>query len=389
LTRLLIKAFIKDYKNTESTAVREKYGLLSGICGIILNLILAGSKFVIGTVTNSVSITADAFNNLTDCLTSLLTILGFRWSAKPADKEHPFGHSRIEYIISLAVAGIILVTGYEVMRSSVTMILNPEPIHFSPWAVAVLVFGMAVKLWMCVFNKKLGKAIKSDALLAVGIDSRNDVLITAATLFSLLFSLFTNIVIDGYVGALIALVFFRSGYQVAKEALGRIIGNPTERSMATKIKEVVKSYEGILGVHDLVVHSYGPGRNMASLHAEVATDMSLVNAHDIVEKAGYEVYEKLGVSLVVHVDPVDLADERLQGIIGIVQNLLQERHPNLHAHEFRIISSVPKPILVFDMEIPHGNQKKSYALRDAVAGEIKAVAPEYDYEINIEYGYMD
>ena len=189
----LLKLFVKDYQNTEAISVREKYGTLSGVCGIILNMLLSILKFMLGAITNSVAITADAFNNLTDCLTSILTILGFRWSAKPADREHPFGHARIEYLISLVVAGVILVTGYEVMRSSISKIMNPEPMYFTIWAVVIMVFSMIIKLWMMRFNKKLGMAIKSDALLAVAVDSRNDVLINIVTLSSLLFVLLTGI----------------------------------------------------------------------------------------------------------------------------------------------------------------------------------------------------
>jgi len=384
-----MKLFIKDYKQTDTPAVREKYGILSGACCIVLNVLLSALKFAVGALTNSVAITADAFNNLTDCLTSLLTILGFRWSAKPADKEHPFGHARIEYLVSLAVAGIILVTGYEVMRGSINMIINPEPVIFTPVAVAVLVFGMAVKFWMFLFNRKLGNAINSNTLLAVGIDSRNDVLITAATLVSLLFTLFLDFVIDGYVGVLIALVFLHSGYQVAKEALDRIIGNPTEKDVADEIRKIVKGYEGILGVHDLVVHSYGPGRDMASLHVEVPLDMSLAVSHDITEKAGSEVFEKLGVKLVVHLDPIDTADERLQGMIDLTRNLLQKNYPDLHAHEFRIKNSMPKPILVFDLEIPYEHKKEAFALRESIVDGIKKAAPEFGCNINIEYGYED
>jgi len=287
------------------------------------------------------------------------------------------------------VAGIILLTGYEVMRSSVAMIINPEPVSFSPIAAAVLVFGMFVKLWMSLFNKELGNAIKSDTLLAVGVDSRNDVLITAATLASLICTLFIDFTIDGYVGALIALVFLRSGYKVAKEALGRIIGNPTDRPLAAQIKDIVKSQEGVLGVHDLVVHSYGPGRDMASLHVEVAAGMDITTSHDIVEKAANAVMDKLGVSLVTHVDPIDITDKRLQGLVVLTHNLLQSKYPELNAHEFRILNAIHKPILIFDMEIPHKSKKNAHTLRDAVANDVKKAAPEYDCDINIEYGYIE
>lgn len=386
---LLLKIFVKDYKNTESSKVRKKYGTLSGICGIILNMLLSVLKFMIGAITNSVAITADAFNNLTDCLTSILTILGFSWSAKPADREHPFGHARIEYIISLAIAGVILVTGYEVMRSSIAKIITPEPIYFTIWAVVVMVFSMVVKLWMMFFNKRLGKAIKSDTLIAVGVDSRNDLLINVVTLSSLLFALFSDISIDGFVGAMLALVFLRSGYKVAKEALGRIIGNPTELYKTEEIKRIVKSYDGVLGVHDLVVHNYGYGRDMASIHVEMPLHMLLADSHDVIEKVGNEVYEKLNITLVGHIDPIDTSDERLQGMIELTRKLLSDKYPTLHAHEFRIINSVPKPIFVFDLEISHENSKNALVLRDSVAECIIKAAPEFDCVINIEYGYTE
>ncbi|MCL2378538.1 MAG: cation diffusion facilitator family transporter [Defluviitaleaceae bacterium] len=387
---LLLKLFIKDHTNTESPQVRKKYGLLSGICGIILNMILAALKFLIGAITNSVAITADAINNLTDCLTSLLTILGFRWAAKPADREHPFGHARIEYLISLAVAGIILVTGYEVMRSSVSKIINPEPLYFTPWAVVVLIFSMVVKCWMMVFNRKLGNSIGSNTLLAVGVDSRNDVLINAVTLASLFFTLITGFDIDGYVGALLALVFFRSGYNVAKEALGRIIGNPSDGLVAASIKETVKSQEGVLGMHDLIVHSYGPGRDMASLHVEVPMDMSLADSHAIVEKIEHAVASKLGIPTVIQLTPIDMADERLQNIIGLAQNLINKNHPLLHPNEFRIKDTKPKPTLVFDLEFPlEIKRSNSLVLRDSVAKDIMQILPDYDCDINIEYSYAE
>jgi cation diffusion facilitator family transporter len=386
---ILVKLFIKDYQNTEKTAVREKYGILSGVCGIILNLILSILKFIVGAISNSVAITADALNNLADCLTSFLTILGFRWAAKPADREHPFGHARIEYLISLAVAGVILVTGYEVMRSSIASIINNESLYFTIWAVVVMVSSMIVKLWMMIFNNNLGNAINSETLKAVAIDSRNDVLINAVTLFSIIFAHLTGISIDGYIGASLALVFLRSGYNVAKDALGRIIGKPIDKSMAVEIKNIVRSYEGVFGIHDLVVHSYGPGRDMASIHVEVPKDMSLLDSHDITDKAANEVFEKLGVTLLVHLDPIDTSDESLQCLIELTRNLLSKRYPDLHAHEFRIVSSLPKPIFVFDLEVPYEHKKDAFALRDAIVDEMRTAEPEYDCIVNIEYGFTE
>jgi len=390
LTALLIKIFINDNKQADSPAVREKCGMISGICGIILNTLLSILKFLIGGITNSIAITADALNNLTDCLTSLLTILGFRWSAKPADREHPFGHARIEYLISLAIAGIILVTGYEVMRSSISMIINPEPLNFTLWAVAVIVFSMIVKYWMSRLNRKLGNLVNSDTLIAVSVDSRNDVLINITTLIALLFTLISDYVIDGYIGALIALVFLRSGYKVAKEALSRIVGNPAERDVASDIKKIIKSHKGVLGIHDLVVHSYGPGRNMASLHIEVPMDMSLADSNSIVKKIRHESSEQLGIPVIIQLDPIDLSDERLRNISNLAQSIVEKDYAFLHPNEFRIIDAPPKPIIVFDLEFPLAiTRDKALSIRDSVADSVRRYIPGYDCCINIEYSYSE
>lgn len=278
---------------------REKAGVVSGVWGIGINALLAISKFVVGHLTNSVAITADAFNNLTDCLTSILTIIGFKISAKPADREHPFGHSRVEYIVSLAVAGVILLTGYEVMRSSIYKIMNPSTLYFTPWAIGVLLFAMGAKLWMYILNNRLGKKVNSETLLAIGIDSRNDILITAATFASLLFSLVSTLPIDGVVGALLALMFLRSGYKVAKNALDRIIGDPTDQTLANKISEIAKEHPEVTGISHLLVHGYGPERNMASIKITVRDGKSLDEACHIAKNIEKTVEETLGVPLVV------------------------------------------------------------------------------------------
>jgi len=389
LTILIMKMFIKNYNQPDTPAVREKCGTLSGAFGIVINLFLSVSKFLVGGLTGSVAITADALNNLTDCLTSILTILGFKWSAKAADKEHPFGHARIEYLISLAVAAIILVTGYEVMRSSVSAIIAPEPLNFSVWIIVVLVASMVGKFWMYIFNRKLGQLVKSDTLLAVGIDSRNDVIINAATLVALVVAQVTGFNIDGFVGVMLALVFFRAGYQVAREALSRIIGNRAERDMAAEIKAIVKSQPQVLGMHGLVVHNYGPGRDMSSLHVEIPMDISLYDSHKIVEKIAYEVQEKLGIPLVIQLDPIDVADERLQDVMRLTREYVNKKCPAIYANEFRIISAIPRPKLVFDLEFPLEYKKKANEMRDTVAEGMKEIVPEYDCEINVEFSFVE
>lgn len=392
MTKLMLRIFVKNYERTDDVQVRKNYGILSGVFGIFWNILLAVGKFIAGAVTGSVAITADAFNNLTDCLTSIMTILGFKMAAKPADDRHPFGHARLEYLIGLVVAGVILVAGYEVMRSSIEKIINPEPVYFAPWAVGVLVFAMLIKLWMWIFNNKLGRAIKSNTLLAVGIDSRNDVAITAVTLFSLLFALFSDFMIDGYIGALIALIFIKSGFEVARDSLERIIGAPTDPELAKSIKNCIKSHEGILGVHDLIVHSYGPGRDFASIHVEVCISMSLQEAHELSERATAKVKNTLGVEILTHLDPIDTSDHRLHNLSQKVRHFLESTYPKLNAHEFRIKNSLPMPTLVFDLEIPHETKKKkvaksSAALRDEIIAQLKELDNSFEYEINLEFGY--
>ena len=390
----MLRLFVKNYEKTENVTVREKYGVLSGIFGIFWNIILAASKFVVGAITGSVAITADAFNNLTDCLTSIMTIFGFKMATKPADSRHPFGHARVEYLIGLVVAGVIFIAGYEVMRSSIEKIVSPEPVYFTPWAVGILVFAMAIKLWMWIFNNKLGRAIKSNTLLAVGIDSRNDVAITAVTLISLITTLFTDFVIDGYIGALIALIFIKSGFDVARDSLERIIGAPTDPELARSIKGLIKANKDVLGVHDLVVHSYGPGQNYASIHIEVCIKMSLEDAHKLSENVSLAVKNKLGVALTVHLDPIDTNDHRLQTITQKVRDAIEAAHPKLNAHEFRIKNSNPKPTLVFDLEIPHAQKNKNAkkanaALRDDVVKMLKQLDDGFEYDVNLEFGYTD
>jgi cation diffusion facilitator family transporter len=288
---------------------RKRYGMRSGVYGICVNAALAVSKFVVGTAANSVAITADAFNNLSDCLTSLLTILGFRWAAAPADEQHPFGHSRVEYLTGLAVAGIIFIAGYEVMRSSISRIISPELVEFSWLAFAIVTVSILAKIWMWLYNRHLGRKINSETLAAVGTDSRNDVLITSATLVALVFSRFSDLPIDGYIGAAIALVFFKSGWDAGSEAVDRIIGRPTDPKTGESISQIVTAYPEILEAHDLVVHCYGPGRSMASLHVSVSADMTLGAAHEVADKAEKEVQEKLGIQLVIHVDPAQDEDK--------------------------------------------------------------------------------
>ena len=388
MTTLLLKIFLKN-NITDPVKIRERYGVLSGSIGIILNSTLAILKFIIGYLTHSVAITADAFNNLIDCITSIFTIVGFKMSAKPADREHPFGHSRIEYLVSLVVAGIILITAWEVLRSALGEILHPTGIYFNLFAIVALVASMLVKFWMFIFNRKLGNNIDSQALIAVAIDSRNDVIITAVTILSLVISYATPISIDGYVGLLLAFIFAKSGFDIAKESLTKLIGHANDEELAEKIKEIVKRQPCVIGMHDLVIHSYGPGNDMASLHVEVPQDMTLIEAHDAVEIASADVFEELGVTLIIHLDPIDIHDERLKELSKLTISILNENFKDLHAYEFRIVPTIPKPTVVFDLQFPRSiTRKNAVIIQNEIEQKIIAEKPEFLCNINIEYSYI-
>jgi len=369
--------------------LREKYGKLSGIVGICINISLFALKLAIGLFTNSIAITADAFNNLTDSISSILTIFGFKLSSKPADREHPFGHGRSEEIVSLIIAASIFILAYEFIRSSIDHILNPPELQFSWIAIALLLIAMLVKLWMFYFNRKLGRKINSSTLIAVAIDSRNDAVISALTIFSVLFTLAFGLVIDGFVGILVALMLVRSAYGLAKENLGTILGKPIEKATADQIKQIVLSVDGIIGVHDLIIHNYGPGRNLGSIHAEIPLDMPFNQSHVLGEAAEKAVLEQTGIHIIVRLDPVDVNDERLRKLKGHVLGFLAKAHTEANAHDFRMLDSEAGSSFIFELEIPYEYKKEEQLqLLAALEAIVGAVGADYTCVVNLEYGYI-
>lgn len=304
LSELLIHKFIKNYEDIENPKVRDKYGYLGGTMGIITNLLLAAAKFVIGRISNSISLIADAMNNLSDATSSIITIAGFKFASKPADKEHPFGHGRVEYISGLLISFIVLFIGVEFVKSSYERIIHPVKTEFQWIYLAILALSIVIKMWMGKFNKTIAKSINSSALAASSIEAFVDVIICTCIIISLVLSRYTNLVIDGYIGLLVSMFILYSGYVLIKDTLNPLLGEAPDPELAKNIIEKVKEYDHIKGVHELVIHNYGPRKILASIHAEVPKDISLDEIHKVVDKAEKEISEDLKVHLIIHLEPV-------------------------------------------------------------------------------------
>lgn len=389
MTEFLIRHFVKDYEEVEKVSVRTAYGMLSGIVGIFCNVILFLTKLIVGLVLNSVSVTADAFNNLSDAGSSVISFVGVRMAGKPADKDHPFGHGRIEYIAALIVSFLVLEVGFTFLKDSVGKILHPEQLKFLPVSVLILCLSIAVKLWLGLFNKKLGEKIDSQVMKAVFTDSMGDVITTSATIFSILFFAVTGINMDGFVGLGVALVVMWAGFGIAKDTLNTLIGEPVSPEVYEKIKKFVESYDGIEGVHDLIVHNYGPGRSMASIHAEVPNDQEFEKSHEIIDRVERDAAKELGMMLVIHMDPVEMKDEKVIRIRKKTEHLLKELDPACSIHDFRVVWGAERINLIFDMVIPiEYDEKRRNDLPLQLMERLKGVDSRYESVITVDYDYV-
>ena len=361
MTKLLLRLFIKDYQNTEDPAVRGACGKLAGIVGIVCNLLLFAGKLLAGTLSGSVSITADAVNNLSDASSSLVTLLGFKMAERPADAEHPYGHARMEYLSGLLVAILILIIGVELGKSSIQKILHPEAVEFSVLTLCILVGSILMKLWMCLFCRKLGKRIQSTTLEATAADSRNDVITTAAVLLGCLAGHFFHWRIDGWVGALVAVFILASGWSIAKETISPLLGKQADPELVQRISRLVLSHEKILGIHDLMVHDYGPGQCFASVHAEMHEDPLM--CHDILDDIERDAMRELRVHLVIHYDPIVTDDDELNHMRTLVQKELAAIDPRLSMHDFRMVRGAQHTNLIFDLAVPYSMSDKTAELK--------------------------
>ncbi len=363
MTNLLLKLALKNKGGAETSSGRAAVGSLSGAVGITLNLVLCLAKLIIGNISGSISITADALNNLSDASGSIVTLLGFKLAEKPADPDHPYGHARFEYLSGLAVSAMIVLIGFELLRSSVEKIINPSSVAFSIPLGLVLGISILAKLWLAIFNKKLARLINSSALAATSSDSRNDVLATAAVFFAVIIETVTGFKVDGYVGLCVSVFILYSGITLAKETISPLLGENASPELCKSIIEVVNSHELVLGYHDLMVHDYGPGQRFASLHVEMDVREDPMVCHGVIDELERECLKKLGVHLVIHYDPIVTGDKELDTAKKMVLDILSSFDSRLSIHDFRMVSGAEYTNLIFDIAIPYElseNDVKSY-----------------------------
>ena len=352
MTKLLLKLFIKNHANAEDPAVRAKVGKLSGLVGILANVILCAGKLFIGTISGSVSITADAMNNLTDAASAIVTLIGFKLAEQPADEDHPYGHARYEYLSGLAVAALVLVIGFELGKTSFQKILHPESVVFSIPLVIVLVGSVLVKLWLSLFNTTLGKHIGSSTLLATAADSRNDVVATLAVLAAALVEKFTGYRVDGYMGMAVAVFILYSAIGLAKETISPLLGESASPELAGLIADLMNSEPRVLGFHDLLVHDYGPGQRFGSLHVEMDQKEDPLSCHELIDDLERLCLEKYNIHLVIHYDPVVVGDPEQDSLRATLYDALQSIDSRLNLHDFRLVRGANHTNLIFDVALP-------------------------------------
>ena len=352
MTKLLLRLFVKEYHEPRKSKVRAAVGKLSGVVGIVSNILLFGLKLLVGTISGSVSITADAMNNLSDATSAIVTLVGFKLAEKPADEDHPYGHARYEYLSGLAVAAMIIVIGFELAKTSVQKIFDPTPVEFSVGVAIVLIGSIIVKLWLCLFNRKLGKHIESSALLATSADSRNDAISTSAVLVAALIELLTRWRIDGYMGLAVALFILYSGAMLAKDTISPLLGETASPELRELIVSVVTAQPKVLGYHDLMVHDYGPGQRFASMHVEMSVMDDPLECHELIDNLERECLKQHNVHLVLHYDPVVTGDAELERLKAVVEEILRQQDERITLHDFRIVRGKGHTNLVFDMALP-------------------------------------
>lgn len=389
MTDFLVRHFVKDYENTEDSKVREHYGILSSIVGIFCNVALFILKYIFGTVSNSISIISDAFNNLSDSASCIVTFLGYKLAAKPADKDHPFGHGRMEYLTALSIAVIIMMVGIELLKSSVDKILHPEELIFSVWALLSLIVSIFVKLWMSFFNTKLGRRINSSVMEATAQDSRNDVIATSAAAIALIASIFTDLPVDGIMGVIVSVFVLKGGFGIIKDTVDDLLGKPADNELSKKISELVLSKEHIIGIHDLVIHNYGPGNLIASCHVEVRSDENFVAVHDIVDGIEREIHSKLGVMMTIHMDPIDMDDEQVTSCREMIRSFVKTIDSRLHIHDFRMVSGETHTNVIFDLVVPYDCKLKDSELKSIIDGFLDAQEKNYFSVITFDREFVD
>ncbi len=367
---LLVKMFVRDSENVSDIKVRTAYGNLSGFVGIVCNVILFFIKLVAGIISGSVAITADAVNNLTDASSSVVNIIGFKLAAKPADDEHPYGHGRYEYLAALTVSVLVMVIGYETLMTGIGKIIEPTKVELGVLTVCILVVSMAVKCWLMLFNSRLGKKIKSNALIATSNDSRNDVISTGVVLLAAVVSHFSGLELDGYMGAAVALFILYSGFGLIKEAISPLLGNPPESEFVDEVKAEILSHEGVLGIHDMMIHDYGPGRRFASAHIEMAAEAPVMDSHDLIDNIERELYERFNLMTSIHYDPVVTKDEHLSELKKYISDVISELGEGISMHDLRTVPGPTHTNVIFDCVLPRTSKFTESEFKRALSDKV-------------------
>ena len=384
MTDLILRIFVRDHKNTEDPAVRDKCGRVAGAVGIVTNFLLFLMKIIVGTVFHSVSVTADAVNNLTDSGSSVVTLIGFKMASKPADEKHPFGHARIEYLSGVIVSFIVIFLGLQLGMSSIEKILTPEENALTPVALVVLVISILAKLWQCLFYRKVGRMIKSESVEATSKDSRNDVIATSVVLLGAVITMLTGVNLDGYMGAAVALFIVFSGVQLTISTADPLLGQAPEGELVQTITEKMLSYPGIIGMHDLAVHNYGVGRCFASAHCEVDAKNDILVSHDLIDNIERDFSRDLGIHMVIHLDPVIVGDARTDALHCKVQSLVTALYPTVTIHDFRVIWGVTHSNIVFDAAVPFAVKDSDAVITQKLEAEFQKLDPDYRTVVTID-----
>lgn len=386
-SNFLVKRFVKNYDNVSDVKVRGAYANLAGIVGIVTNLMLFIIKLSVGLLSNSVSILADAFNNLSDAASSIITIIGFKMANKPADAEHPFGHGRIEYITAMIVSFMVMLVGIQFVKTSFQKIINPTPVTFELWPFILLLISIGFKFWLSKFNKSIGNKINSSTLKATATDAMGDVFTSTTVVISFLICNFTTLPIDGYIGIVVALAIVYSGFSLIKETLSPLLGEPPDPVLVSNITDMVMSYDNITGIHDLIVHNYGPGRIMASIHAEIPSNIDIMEIHHIIDTAEREISKELNIYLVIHMDPICVDTDEIIEARNMVKDVLSKYEEVKSFHDFRVIGEHDNKNLIFDIEVSPtclANESSSSKLLASIEKDIKEKAPEYRCVITVD-----
>lgn len=380
----LSRAFIKNYRNTDDPKVRHDYGIMMSIIGIVTNIALSVLKLVFGTLCGSIAITADAMNNFSDAGSQIISFISFKISAKPADRDHPFGHARIEYVASMIVSFLVLLVGFELMKESLAKIFDPQPSEYGPAVMIALVISIAVKLWLGISGKRVAKRIGSSVVRATSADSISDALATSAVLASALISYFTGIQTDAYMGVAVSVVIFIAGIKILNETKNSILGSPPEPEVVQNIARITTEYGEILGIHDMVVHNYGPGNTIASLHAEVDGSRDVYLIHDVIDNVEKRLYAELGVRATIHMDPVVTDDERVSELRALTLEAVKEIDTRCSIHDFRFVEGVTHSNLIFDVTVPFEMKLSDDELCDEIEKRLKRINGTYFAVITVD-----